>query len=139
MKTEYDVTFVPMTCVAIDTDNPQAPSEQEQAAIAEMAAKNIAENFEEKINCENLAHIRLYSVNGEPVKQDTIFDNGCLRICSRPIDEAVRLLTELATSGYIPFSSPSPSSTEIKLKHCITSAISLLESAQILEKDLGYK
>ena len=139
MKASYDITFVPMTNVVIDTDNPENPSEEQQQEISRLAAEKIAENFHDKINCENLAHIRLYSVEGRKTEKKTVFDNGCLRESANPIDESVRLLTNLANSGYIPFVSPSPSSTEVKLRNCISSAISLLENAQMLEKDLGYR
>ena len=139
-KASYDVTFVPMTNVTIDTDTPENPTEEQQERIAVLAAEKIRENFPDKINCENLAHIRLYSVNGhEKPNPRTVFDNGCLRESADPVDEAVRMLTDLAHSGYIPFSSPCPSSTEKKLRNCITSAISLLETAQQLEKDLNYR
>ena len=139
MKASYDVTFVPMTNVVIDTDNPRNPSEEQQTEIARLAAEKIAESFHEKISCENLAEIRLHEIDGKEAGDGTVFDNGCLRQSSNPIDEALRLLTNLSQSGYIPFASPSPSSTESKLKHCISSAISLLETAQVMEKDLGYR
>ena len=54
------------------------------------------------------------------------------------IHEACSRLIELSESGYMPFTSPAPSSTEVKLRNCITSAISLLEQAQYLHDSL-YK
>lgn len=139
MTASYDVTFVPMTNVVIDIDNPRNLSEEQQTEIARLAAEKIAENLDDKINCENLAEIRLHEIDGKDTGGGTVFDNGCLRQSSNPIDEALRLLTDLTGSGYIPFASPSPSSTESNLKHCILSAISLLENAQLLEKDLRYR
>lgn len=64
MKVSYDVTFVPMTNVVIDTDNPLNPSEEQQTEIARLAAEKIAESLHEKINCENLAEIRLHEIDG---------------------------------------------------------------------------
>lgn len=139
MTASYDVTFVPMTNVVIDTDNPYNLSEEQQTEIARLSADKIAESLHEKINCENLAEIRLYEIDGKETSGVTVFDNGCLRQSSNPIDEALRLLTDLAGGSYIPFASPSPSSTESMLKHCVLSAISLLETARRLEKDLGYR
>lgn len=140
MKASYDVIFVPMTNVVIDTDNPLTPSEKEQFKIVDIAAEKIKDCAEEKLNNENVAQIRLYSIGDKEQKhQKVIYDSGDLRESANPIDESVRLLTDLANSGYIPFSSPSPSSTEVKLRNCISSAISLLENAQMLEKDLGYR
>ena len=54
------------------------------------------------------------------------------------IREACSRLVELTESGYRPFTSPAPSSTEVKLRNCLTSAISLLEQAQALHDSL-YK
>lgn len=140
MKASYDVIFVPMTNVVIDTDNPLTPSEKEQFKIVDIAAEKIKDCAAEKLNNENVAQIRLYSIGDKEQKhQKVIYDSGDLRESANPVDESVRLLTDLANSGYIPFSSPSPSSTEVKLRNCISSAISLLENAQMLEKDLGYR
>ena len=77
MKVSYDVTFVPMTNVVIDTDNPLNPSEEQQTEIARLAAKKIAESFHEKISCENLAEIRLHEIDGKEAGDGTVFDNGC--------------------------------------------------------------
>ena len=140
MKASFDITFVPMTNVIADVNDPRNLSEEEQVQITNVAAKQIAENIGDKINYENLAEIRLYETDGkQPEERTVIFDNGCLRESSNPIEESLRLLTGLAQSGYIPFASPSPSSSEVKLRNCISSAISLLEIAQLLEKELGYR
>lgn len=139
MKASYDVTFVPMTNVAIETSNPRHLTEDEQNTVIRLAAEKIRENFQEKLSNENVAEIRIYDIDGVAVEPKTVFDSGLLRLSANPVDEALRLLTELAQSGYIPFSSPSPSSTEVKLRNCITSAISLLEVAQGLERDLRYR
>lgn len=45
------------------------------------------------------------------------------------IKTCIALLNEIKGSGYIPFTSPAPSSTEARIKNNITSALSHLESA----------
>lgn len=139
MKASYDVTFVPMTNVAIETSDPRKLSDEEREAVIRLAAEKIREDFQEKLSGENVAEIRIYDIDGVAVEPKTVFDSGLLRLSANPVDEALRFLTELAQSGYIPFSSPAPSSTEVKLRNCITLAISLLEVARGLERDLHYR
>ena len=43
--------------------------------------------------------------------------------------ECLSTLEEITESGYWPFASPAPSSTEVKIKKGITGAISLLDEA----------
>lgn len=142
MKASFDVTFVPMANVTAEVQDPRKITEEEQENIIALATEAIRENFREKISGENLAEIRLYSMEDREVpagKEEKVFDAGLLHSSANPIDESVKLLTDLANSGYMPFSSPAPCSTEVKLKRCITSAISLLENAQMFERDLGYR
>lgn len=43
--------------------------------------------------------------------------------------ESLRLLEELTESGYWPFASPAPCSTEVKIKERITAAIANIDDA----------
>ena len=56
------------------------------------------------------------------------------------LEQAKSLLKEITISGFIPFSSPSPSSTEEKLKGSITNAISEIEySLYLYDKLYGRR
>lgn len=52
------------------------------------------------------------------------------------MQESLKLLRELTHSGYIPFSSPSPSSTEMIIKKNIMQAIDLISKAIIADRQL---
>ena len=56
------------------------------------------------------------------------------------LSSIIQQLKQLTQSGWIPFASPSPSSTELKLKTEVLRAIECLEHAEILNKSLyGYR
>lgn len=52
------------------------------------------------------------------------------------LSSIVQQLKQLTQSGWIPFASPHPSSTELKLKTEVLRAIECLEHAEILNKSL---
>ena len=54
------------------------------------------------------------------------------------IKRAHAILNRVMESGFIPFSSPSPSSTEMELKNAIMDADRLLQKALFLCGKLGY-
>lgn len=56
------------------------------------------------------------------------------------LSSIIQQLKQLTQSGWIPFASPHPSSTELKLKTEVLKAIECLENAEILNKSLyGYR
>lgn len=56
------------------------------------------------------------------------------------LSSIIQQLKQLTQSGWIPFASPAPSSTELKLKTEVLRAIECLERAVILNKSLyGYR
>lgn len=55
------------------------------------------------------------------------------------LQEALRSLRELTHSGYIPFSSPSPSSTEMIIKKNVMQAIDLISRAIVADNQLYGK
>lgn len=57
--------------------------------------------------------------------------------CSE-LTQCTEILTDLENSGFIPFASPSPSSTEYQVKMNILQAHQLLDKAIQLCKSLGY-
>ena len=133
-KASYDVTFVPMTNVEVEVADPYNPTEGEQERIIEAACRK---RFP-AVSSEDVAEIRLYEVEGKEVfDRKVIFDSGSLKRDDDPIGTTLESIKKLAKSGYIPFSSPCPSSTEKALRDSVLSAISLLEKAQILEKELN--
>ena len=58
--------------------------------------------------------------------------------CADNLSTAESALSELVNSGFIPFSSPSPSSTELKLKRYVEDALRNIQMAKRLCCDLGY-
>lgn len=52
------------------------------------------------------------------------------------LSSIIQQLKQLTQSGWIPFASPHPSSTELKLKTEVLRAIECLENAEILNKSL---
>lgn len=52
------------------------------------------------------------------------------------LSSIIQQLKQLTQSGWIPFASPFPSSTELKLKTEVLRAIECLENAEILNKSL---
>ena len=52
------------------------------------------------------------------------------------LSSIIQQLKQLTQSGWIPFASPSPSSTELKLKTEVLRAIECLVHAEILNKSL---
>lgn len=117
-----------------------------------MLPKGLLESLEKQSKVELKGFVRTGRYMRENGSTETVFDiivtdlhilpqeNQLLfqSEASSTICSAREALEELASSGYRPFASPAPSSTEVKLRNCITSAISLLEQAQALENDLGY-
>lgn len=56
------------------------------------------------------------------------------------LSSIIQQLKQLTQSGWIPFASPAPSSTELRLKTEVLRAIECLEHAEILNKSLyGYR
>jgi hypothetical protein len=55
------------------------------------------------------------------------------------LQEALKSLRELTHSGYIPFSSPSPSSTEMIIKKNVMQAIDLISRAIVADNQLYGK
>lgn len=55
------------------------------------------------------------------------------------LQDALRSLRELTHSGYIPFSSPSPSSTEMVIKKNVMQAIDLISRAIVADNQLYGK
>lgn len=55
------------------------------------------------------------------------------------LQDALRSLRELTHSGYIPFSSPSPSSTEMIIKKNVMQAIDLISRAIVADNQLYGK
>ena len=49
---------------------------------------------------------------------------------------AIDSLTKLKNSGYIPFTSPHPSSSELLIRHCIENALTELGTALALHKTI---
>lgn len=58
--------------------------------------------------------------------------------CADNLSTAESALSELVNSGFIPFSSPNPSSTELKLKRFVEDALRNIQMAKRLCCDLGY-
>lgn len=56
----YDVLFVPMANVRVPVADPEHPTETETEAIIGAAVEEIAKQFYDKVNAENLQFIRLY-------------------------------------------------------------------------------
>ena len=56
----YDVLFVPMVNVKVAVANPENPTETEIESIIDAAVEEVAKQFYEKINTENLQFVRLY-------------------------------------------------------------------------------
>ncbi|MBR6517654.1 MAG: hypothetical protein IKT40_12555 [Bacilli bacterium] len=54
----------------------------------------------------------------------------------QPLQDALRILRELTHSDYIPFNSPSPSSTEMVIKKNVMQAIDLISRAIIADRQL---
>lgn len=63
-KCSYDVIFCPMVNVEMEgIVDPLNPTDEEYDAIIAKASQNLFENFDEKINNENIEDIRLYDIN----------------------------------------------------------------------------
>ena len=56
----YDVLFVPMVNVKVAVANPENPTETEIESIIDAAVEEVAKQFYEKVNTENLQFVRLY-------------------------------------------------------------------------------
>lgn len=60
----YDVVFCPMVNVEMEgIVDPLNPTDEEYDAIIAKASQNLLENFDDKINNENVEDIRLYDIN----------------------------------------------------------------------------
>lgn len=138
VNASYDVTISPKVNVMIPVSNPFKPSELEIEMIVKKAISSIHENADDVLVADNLEAIELYSVGNDV--------SGVLsspeRICpGRPsaLDTMKRALAELekmTTSGYIPFASPSPSSTEKALKYAFEDVLKSLSNAIAIHKML---
>lgn len=63
---------------------------------------------------------------------------GAMGTAYENLEQAQRLLSDITNSSFIPFSSPSPSSTEEELKNTIIEAARLVDKAMYLCGKLGY-
>ena len=78
----------------------------------------------------------LRTIVSESVKK--ILKEGQMGSATENLKQANALLHDIMNSGFIPFSSPSPSSTEEQLKNAIIEAARLIGKAQYLCGQLGY-
>ena len=76
----------------------------------------------------------LHRIVNESVKH-VITEN---RNASVDLEQAYNILNSIAKSGFIPFSSPSPSSSEQRIKNSIISAMKNIEMALQFCHDCGY-
>ncbi len=65
-------------------------------------------------------------------------NEGKLGTSYQNLENAKGLLSDIMNSGFIPFSSPSPSSTEKELKNAILNAAREIDHALYLCGQLGY-
>jgi len=74
-----------------------------------------------------------------PEEEEDRADREGMSSTYNELEQAKQILSDIANSGFIPFASPSPSSTEQELKDAIINASKLLEKSLYLCKQLGYK
>lgn len=67
-----------------------------------------------------------------------VLKEGKIGTAYQNLERAEELLDDIMNSGFIPFSSPSPSSTEVELKKAIVSAHNEILRALYLCGKLGY-
>jgi hypothetical protein len=68
----------------------------------------------------------------------SVLKEGKLGSAYNNLEKASELLSDIMNSGFIPFSSPSPSSTEYELKTAIIEAARLIDKSRYLCEQLGY-
>ena len=83
-----------------------------------------------------LTESRLRNMIREAVK--VTLNEGKLGTSYQNLENARELLGDIMNSGFIPFSSPSPSSTEVELKNAIIDAAREIDHALYLCGKLGY-
>ena len=59
----YDVCFNPMVNVSVSVKDPKHPTEKELETIIKTAAQALLEQYDDKVNGENVALIRLYETD----------------------------------------------------------------------------
>ena len=67
-----------------------------------------------------------------------ILNEGQLGSAYENLENAYELLQDIMNSSFIPFSSPSPSGTEVELKNAIIEAARMIDKAKYLCGQLGY-
>ena len=83
-----------------------------------------------------LAEDRLRGIVAGAVRN--VLREGKLGTAYENLEQARDLLSDIMDSGFIPFSSPHPSSTEEKLKDAIIDAARLIDKSLYLCGKLGY-
>lgn len=78
----------------------------------------------------------LHNIIRESVKRT--LKEGRMGSACENLEQAQQLLSDITNSTFIPFASPSPSSTELELKNTIIDAVNLIEKALYLCGQLGY-
>ena len=78
----------------------------------------------------------LRTIVSESVKK--ILKEGQMGSAVENLERANKLLHDIMNSGFIPFASPSPSSTEKALADAIVEAARLIDKAHYLCGQLGY-
>ena len=79
---------------------------------------------------------RLHSIIMESVGK--VLSEGKMGSAYENLEQAQRLLSDIMDSSFIPFASPSPSSTELELKKSIIEAARLVDRSLYLCGQLGY-
>ena len=138
VKASYDVTLSPKVNVVVSVADPFKPTESEIEVIVKKAISSIHENADDVLVADNLEAVELYSVgndvSGILSSPERIYPGrpGALDTMKRALAE----LENMTTSGYIPFASPAPSSTEKALKYAFEDALKSLSSAIAIHKML---
>lgn len=83
-----------------------------------------------------LTESELKQIIAESVRQ--VLKEGVNNGLHKSLSEIIQELEELTNSGYIPFSSPSPSSTEAVVKQNVIKAIELLKNADFAASQLYH-
>jgi len=126
----YDVTISPKVNVLVKVEDPYKPTEKEIETIIDAAICRIHETSVDVLVSDNLESIELYSTGDK--LNDVLPTPVPIVPKLKAIDElqAARIaLEKIVRSGYIPFASPSPSTTEKFIKQAILSAITDVNDA----------
>ena len=132
----FDVTFSPKVNVNLDVKDPKHLTEEEMAKLLELARVKIKVNANDLIVDDNLSGVDLYSK--DITKGPLHAPERLLPNTGTVLVEALQSLKSIPESGYIPFASPAPSSTEKALKIHVQKAIESLDMAVSVHKSI-YK